>query len=153
MGNSRAAVAVATIALAVGAAGCGGSDEPERLTSAEFRQQANAVCSRVNAQLARIAYPTDVAAFRAWVAERNSVQERGIAQLEAITPPTATNVSFDSLQAALANANRSIQESAERLMARDRAGMQAASDRAAEQQRKVVAVATKLGLRDCATLQ
>ena len=149
MGQRWSLAAVAAIVL-VGAAGCG-SDDSAPLTSAEFRAQAEAICRKTNTRVEGGRFPVEVAGFRKWAIDVKAIQDEGLDQLEEVNPPKDAQPSFDELRAALSRLSDLTQTAAQRVVARDEAGVRSVNATIAEQQKAITQLATELGVRGCSS--
>jgi hypothetical protein len=57
------------------------------LTTAEFRQQANAICSKSHRQLRSLGSPQSLEDLKAFVEDGLPIQEEGLKALKALNPP------------------------------------------------------------------
>jgi hypothetical protein len=134
-------------ALLLLAAGCGGGED--RLSTAEFQERVNAICTKYDKQIDAIATPSSVEEIPAYVAKVLPLVEREVDEMKAVEPPEDDQETFDAMigeaEKAL-EAGRDLSDAAEE---NDQAAIEnalnegnAASDRADEHARE-------LGLTDC----
>jgi hypothetical protein len=99
----RRKVLGAAVVLAVGAAGCGGSDAP---TAASFRQEANTMCAQAvkHAQSMQGSIGTKLVAY----------QDAKLAVMHKLTPPAELQRRYDAYAQAL-SARRDLYEQYDRL--------------------------------------
>jgi hypothetical protein len=80
----REAVALAGVVVAV--AGCGGAD---RLSTAEWVRQANAICAHARARAQALGTPATSDEFLALAPRANRASERALAGLRELEPPSS----------------------------------------------------------------
>jgi hypothetical protein len=81
--KSLTGLVLTTAALGLGA--CGGGDDG--LSRADYVKQANEICRDANAQLGKIAEPTDVAGLATYVNEAKDVTGAAVDKMAALEPP------------------------------------------------------------------
>lgn len=139
------AVVAAAASLAV--AGCGGGDE--RLSTAEFQERVNGICTKYDKEIDAIGAPSSVDEIPAYVAKVLPIVQREVEEMKAAEPPEDDQETFDAMigeaEKAL-EAGRDLSDAAEE---NDQAAIEkalnegnAASDRTDEHARE-------LGLTDC----
>lgn len=146
--SRRAPVRLGWIAVGVlGLSGCGASSGPTR---AGFLAQANGVCQRANGQVAAAGQaktPADVMREGPVVI---AIEQRALAQLRAIQPPSSLRADYRQLLGDLGQLTVHVGE----LLAAARAQSTAAANQAAvasEQiQTQITQIATRDGLTQCA---
>jgi hypothetical protein len=142
----RLACALAGAVLLV-AAGCGGGED--RLSTAEFQERVNGICTKYDKQIDAVRAPSSVEEIPAYVAKVLPIVEREVEEMKAAEPPENDQEAFDAMvgeaEKAL-EAGRDLSDAAEE---NDEAAIEkalnegnAASDRADEHARE-------LGLTDC----
>jgi len=77
----------APLALVVALAGCGGDDGGKRLTAAEYRSQADAICAKANEDLRELEPPDSLGAMRSFVDEARPIAEGAVDDLDDLEPP------------------------------------------------------------------
>lgn len=82
----RRGIAILAVAAASVLSACGGGDD-EQLSADEFRQQANAICTKYEARLAAIGQPTSIDELKDYVAKAVPIIEAGNAELSDLEPP------------------------------------------------------------------
>jgi hypothetical protein len=129
------------------AAGCGGGEE--RLSTAEFQERVNAICTKYDKRVDAIGAPSSVEEIPAYVAKVLPIVEREVDEMKTVEPPEDDQETFDAMigeaEKAL-EAGRDLSDAADE---NDQAAIEealnegnAASDRADEHARE-------LGLTDC----
>jgi hypothetical protein len=147
LASPKTPVACALLAGAIALlAACGGKD---RLSAAEFRQQADAICAKYQAQLDAVESPSSVEEVPAWADKAIPIIENGNDELNDLEPPEEFEEDFD----------RALEINEENLeIARDIRA--AAEDGDEDEVEKLLGeagkndeegdrIATKLGLEDC----
>jgi hypothetical protein len=141
------ASAVVAAAASLAAAGCGGGED--RLSTAEFQERVNGICTKYDKQIDAVRAPSSVEEIPAYVAKVLPIVEREVEEMKAVEPPEDDQETFDAMigeaEKAL-EAGRDLSDAAEE---NDEAAIEnalnegnAASDRADEHARE-------LGLTDC----
>jgi hypothetical protein len=141
------ASAVVAAAASLAGAGCGGGEE--RLSTAEFRERVNGICTKYDKQVDAVGAPSSVEEIPAYVAKVLPIVEREVEEMKAVEPPEEDQETFDAMideaEKAL-EAGRDLSDAAEE---NDEAAIEqalnegnAASDRADEHARE-------LDLTDC----
>lgn len=127
MGRKRNLAVLCAVAAMVAAAGCGSSDDggetrAQRLSPAQFQQQATAICTDVATQVERLGGPRgrSVAASEQWVAARAAVQDDGLEQLARLAPPESAEQAFETLRATLAERRKTTEVAQVKVVKRDR---------------------------------
>jgi ABC-type glycerol-3-phosphate transport system substrate-binding protein len=88
---------LATLSAAVLAA-CGGGDaSSERLSEEEFREQANAICTDYNEQIADLGSPASPEDIPDYVERGIPIIEEGIAKLRELNPPEELADDYDRM--------------------------------------------------------
>jgi ABC-type glycerol-3-phosphate transport system substrate-binding protein len=88
---------LATLSAAVLAA-CGGGDaSSERLSEEEFREQANAICTDYNEQIADLGSPTSPEDISDYVERGIPIIQEGIAKLRELNPPEDMADDYDRM--------------------------------------------------------
>lgn len=144
-----AAAAVAIVAAAGCATGCGGgSDAPEPLSNTQFRDQTAAICTRFAADVAKVRYPAEPAGFRRWAVEIGGLQRQALDELADVIPPDRVRSTFDDFQSALAALRDSTITAADKVATRAD-DMRAALAASTAEQRRTQPLARELGLTGC----
>jgi hypothetical protein len=80
--------AAALLAVSAALAGCGGGDsDGNRLSSAEYRRQADAICAKANADLRALEPPDSLAAMKDFVDDAKPIAQRAVDDLDELEPP------------------------------------------------------------------
>ena len=87
-----AAVGLGALALA----GCGDDGGGERLSSAEFVAQADAICRRYEARLDALGQPTNFAELRSFADKALPIAKDGRDELDDLTPPEELEDTYDA---------------------------------------------------------
>jgi predicted nucleic acid-binding Zn-ribbon protein len=141
------ASAVVAASASLATAGCGGGED--RLSTAEFEERVNGICTKYDKQIDAVRAPSSVEEIPAYVAKVLPIVEREVEEMKAVEPPEDDQETFDAMigeaEKAL-EAGRDLSDAAEE---NDEAAIEnalnegnAASDRADEHARE-------LGLTDC----
>jgi hypothetical protein len=138
------------VALALGAAGltaCGGD---EGLSKAEYLKQGNALCRQANADLKKIAPPSDLAGLKDYVTKAKGVTTKAVDKLDALEPPEDLRADHDAHVAD----GRKVIAMADRLGDAAASQDQAAFERLTKEGDRMDEVSDKraerMGLTDCA---
>jgi hypothetical protein len=148
----RAGLTSATIAfvLALGA-GCGGGGSEDRLTAADFRQQANAICEKYNEKIQAIGNPSTPEEIPEFVNKGIPVIRQGIAELRALRPPAELEDDYDRMLDETEKAIPAAQKLAKAAKNRDAAAAQEAIAEGNEADSASDKLATSLKLDRCAS--
>jgi hypothetical protein len=90
--------AVALVVLALAAGGCMGEDGPERLSQAEFRRQANAICKQSQTELNTIPEPAVVSELPSYFGVVLPIARHELDALAELVPPADDEDAFDRMQ-------------------------------------------------------
>ncbi len=138
------------LALAIGASGLSACGGEEGLSKAEYVKQANALCRQANADLSKIAAPSDVAGLKDYVAKAKRVTVTAVDKMAALEPPEDLRADHD---AHIAD-GRKVIAMADELGAAAASNDQAAFQRLSERGDRMDEVSDKraerMGLTDCA---
>jgi hypothetical protein len=142
---TTAAVLAAAIVAMV--AGCGSSSGPSR---ADFVKRANAICKRVNDQIATAGQAKTVADVQRIGPAIIAAEQRGLADLRRLRVPASLTRDWQRLQSDLAQ----ITSNAGRLLsaanAHDSSTAQTVANASQQTQTEITTIATRDGLGDCA---
>jgi hypothetical protein len=136
-------------------AGCmsgGGSSSSsdDRLTKAEYIEQADAICARFDEELDALAEPETLDDLAAMATEAKPIAESGVAELRALNPPEELDEQVGAWLA-LNDANvAAIDELREAAETGDESAVQQVAADAAANEDKADAAASEIGLTDCA---
>ena len=140
------AVALAA-AIAAGAGGCGSSSQ---LSRADFVKQANAICKRVNDQLAAAGQAKSAADVQRIGPTVIAAEQRGLSDLRALKPPSSLAADYRRLVADLSQLTASAGKLLSAAKANDTAAAQTAASAAQQTQSEITALAGRDGLAECA---
>ena len=93
---ARRRLAVALAVAAVGPAACGGGDGGERLSTAEFVAQADAICRKYEARLDALGQPTNVTELRSFADKALPIARDGRNELDDLRPPEELEDEYDA---------------------------------------------------------
>ena len=147
MSRTLAVLVVAVGALLAG--GCGGGDD--RLSEADFRQQANDICTDVNGQLEGLEQPTTPDEVGAFVSDAIPVLESGLDRLHGLNPPEDMEDDYNRF---LAEADKSVPAARKLQQAAEDQDPDALQDAVAEgdaADQRSDDIARDLGLTECAS--
>ena len=145
----RAAGAVAALALAGVAAGCGGGGGDDRLTKEDYIAQADAICKATNEEIDALGEPETLEEVATLAADAIKLQEDGLAELRALEPPEADEATLNEAYALVeqqVDLGRQIQEAAE---AGDMEKIQELLTQGEPIDDQADAIATEYGLTEC----
>jgi hypothetical protein len=86
---------IAILSAAALIAGCGGSDDSDRLSADELRTQADAICAEYDTATDAIAAPTDEAGAVPFLEQSRDAMRDALEQLRALEPPEDLQASWD----------------------------------------------------------
>ena len=142
------AAAVALLALAL-VAGCSGGSG--RLSKEEYAQQADALCTKYDAELAKLPSPTTLDALAQMAVQAKAIAAEGAAKLRALQPPEELQKQADAWLA-LNDANvKDIESMRKAAAANDRVKVQEIARDASRNEAMADELARKLGLKACAS--
>lgn len=145
-----AAIAL-VLALAVPlAAGCGG-DGPGRLSAADYRERADAICAAADTALADLDEPRDATALETFLRRGLAIGRRELDGLRALAPPAASARDHDAATALIERQLRIVESALGRLDdGEDPVDVLMAADRAVgDLAERADARARAIGLRVC----
>ncbi len=142
------AAAVALLALAL-AAGCSGGDS--RLSKEEYAQQADALCTKYDAELAKLPSPQSLDALAAMAVQAKAIAAEGAAKLRALKPPKELESQANQWLARNDENVRDIEAMRAAAAAKDQTKVQEIARDAARNEAKADELARKLGLTACAS--
>ena len=82
------------LGLALALAGCGGDDD-ERLSRAEYVDQATAICERAEERIGELGEPATIEELGAYAQEGQTITEEAVAGLRGLEPPEQLEDGFD----------------------------------------------------------
>lgn len=82
------------LGLALALAGCGGDDD-ERLSRAEYVDQATAICERAEERIGELGEPATIEELGAYAREAQMITEEAVAGLGELEPPEQLEDGFD----------------------------------------------------------
>jgi hypothetical protein len=129
-------VAVTVVLLAL--AGCGGGGD--RLSRAEFVEQATAICDSVDERIAAVGEPQSLEEIETLGREVREILDDGLGDLRALRPPEDLEASFDRY---LERGDDTLDQ-LDRLVAGAEAGDRAAVERAGAEVEEIAADAERL---------
>lgn len=142
------AAAVALLGLAV-VAGCSGGDG--RLSKAEYTEQADAICTKYDAELAKLPSPTTLDALARMAVQAKSIAGEGAAKLRALEPPEELQKQADAWLALNDENVKDIEAMRAAAAAGNRVKVQEIARDAQRNEAKADELARKLGLKSCAS--
>jgi len=140
--------AVALLALAL-VAGCSGGDS--RLSKAEYAQQADALCTKYDAELAKLPSPQSLDALAAMAVQAKAIAAEGAAKLRALKPPKELESQANEWLARNDENVRDIEAMRAAAAAKDQTKVQEIARDATRNEAKADELARKLGLTACAS--
>src|SRR5215208_1237742 len=88
--------AAALLALTAALAGCGGGDDGgKRLSAAQYRRQADAICARTNADLRALDTPDSLNAMKDFVDEAKPIAQSAVDDFAELQPPEDLETAHD----------------------------------------------------------
>lgn len=126
--------------------GCG-SSRPSR---ADFLKQANAICKRVDDQLAAVGQVKSAADVRRVGPGVIAAEQRGLAQLRALRPPPALSRDWQRLLGDLGQISANAGQLLAAAGSNDTATAQRVATASAQVQADITSLATSDGLTECA---
>jgi len=143
----RLAPLIALVVFGVALVGCGGED---RLSQAEFHQQANAICKNYNDRIAAIGDPTSPAVVPEYVDKGIPLIEQGLSELRDLNPPEDVEDDYDRMLDATEDGIPAIRKLGEAVAAKDALAVQDALQEVRRVSTTSNRLATTLGLDSCA---
>jgi hypothetical protein len=143
--------ALATLSAAVLAACGGGDGSGERLSEEEFREQANAICTDYNEQIAGLGSPTSPEDIPDYVERGIPIIEEGIAELRELNPPEEMADDFDKMLDETEKAIPAARQLSEAAADQDAEAVQEAISLGQEADAESDRIARELGLDECAS--
>lgn len=139
------------------AAGCmsgGGSDKGasggDRLTKAEYIEQADAICAEFDSKLDAMDQPTSLDDLAAMATEAKPIAESGVTALRALNPPEELEEQVDAWLALNDKNVEAIDDLREAAESGDETAVQQVAADATDNETKADAAAAEIGLTDCA---
>jgi hypothetical protein len=147
----RARLIFIVLLLAAGAtaSACGGDDD--RLSQEEFRQQANAICTKYDEKIKALGSPASPTEIPDFVRRGIPLLRQGIAELRALKPPAELEDDFDRMLDETAKAIPAAQSLADAAEKGDAAAVQEAIAAGQKANDASDRLATELELDKCAT--
>jgi ABC-type glycerol-3-phosphate transport system substrate-binding protein len=142
---------LATLSAAVLAA-CGGGDaSSERLSEEEFREQANAICTDYNEQIADLGSPTSPEDISDYVERGIPIIQEGIAKLRELNPPEDMADDYDRMLDETEKTIPVARQLSEAAADEDAEAVQEAISLGQEADAESDRIARELGLESCAS--
>jgi ABC-type glycerol-3-phosphate transport system substrate-binding protein len=142
---------LATLSAAVLAA-CGGGDaSSERLSEEEFREQANAICTDYNEQIADLGSPTSPEDIPDYVERGIPIIQEGIAKLRELNPPEDMADDYDRMLDETEKTIPVARQLSEAAADEDAEAVQEAISLGQEADAESDRIARELGLESCAS--
>jgi hypothetical protein len=141
--------ALATLAAAVLGACGGGDGSGERLSEEEFREQANAICTDYNEQIADLGTPTSPADIPDYVERGIPIIEEGIAKLRELNPPEDIADDYDTMLDETEKAIPAARQLSDAAADQDAEAVQEAISLGQEADAESDRIARELGLDEC----
>jgi ribosomal protein L16 Arg81 hydroxylase len=147
----RAAFAVLLALLALLGAACGssGSDGGDRLTKAEFQQQANSICDKYEKQLKALQSPTSLDEIPDLVDQALDILNKEIDEISDLNPPEELQSQFDELIAQSDKTKQAANDLSSAAKAKDSQAVQQALSEGNAASEKADQLAGELGLDSC----
>jgi hypothetical protein len=145
----RSSAALAGVAVLV-LAGCGGGGGGQRLGRDAYLTKANAVCSTANAALRKVPAPVSISGIPAYVDRALPALDRAISRLHAFRPPAALQKDVDRWLSALAELRSTLAADRSAAGRNDAKKVAALGAAGASTTRRANALASSIGLTDCA---
>jgi ribosomal protein L16 Arg81 hydroxylase len=132
------------------AAGCGGGGGGgDRLTKAEFQQQANAICDKYEKQLRAISPPTSLDEIPDIVDQALEILDKEIGEISDLKPPEELQSQFDELIAQSDKTKQAANDLSAAAKANDKEAVQKALSEGNAASDKADQLAGQLGLDSC----
>ena len=141
------ALPVALLVLALAA--CSGGDG--RLSKAEYTQQADAICTKYDAELAKLPAPQTIDALATMAVQAKTIAAEGAAKLRALEPPKELEKQADAWLALNDENVKDIESMRAAAAAGNRVKVQEIARDAQRNEAKADELARKLGLKACAS--
>jgi hypothetical protein len=141
------ALPVALLVLALAA--CSGGDG--RLSKAEYTQQADAICTKYDAELAKLPAPQTIDALATMAVQAKTIAAEGAAKLRALEPPKELEKEADAWLALNDENVKDIESMRAAAAAGNRVKVQEIARDAQRNEAKADELARKLGLKACAS--
>ncbi len=132
------------------AVGCGGGGDGGRLSEAEFRAQANAVCLKYDERIEALGEPESLEEVPEFVDQALPIIEEGVAELRELEPPEELEADYDRM---LAETERSVgvaQRLRDAAAEGDQQALQDAFEEGNAADSQSDRIARELGLDECA---
>ena len=140
------------------AAGCmsgGGSSDGasggDRLTKAEYIEQADAICARFDKELDALPNPANLEGLAAMATEAKPIAEAGVDELRALNPPEELDEQVDAWLVLNEKNIEAIDQLREAAESGDETKVQQVAATATDNEQKADAAAAEIGLTDCAS--
>lgn len=154
----RATPMLAALALAM--AGCGGGDDNKSsggggdnssaLSKSEFQSQANEICKQHNADIEKLGTPSGFDDIASYADKALKTTDDALAKLRELEPPAEFKEDFNQWLAYGDELGETVDELKQAAADEDEEGLKAAGEKAAARDTKSDAIATRIGIADCA---
>ena len=141
-----AAVGLVLVALA---AGCSSGDD--RLSKEDYTKQADALCTKYDAELAKLPAPTTLDSLATMAQQAKGIAAEGAAKLRALKPPEELQKQVDAWLALNDQNVKDIQAMRTAAAAGNRVKVQEIARDAQRNEAKADELARKIGLKACAS--
>jgi len=141
--------AAAGLVLVALAAGCSSGDD--RLSKDDYAKQADALCTKYDAELAKLPQPTTLDALAAMAGQAKGIATEGAAKLRALKPPAELQQQVDQWLALNDQNVKDIEAMRQAAAAGNRVKVQEIARDAQRNEAKADDLARKIGLTSCAS--
>jgi hypothetical protein len=146
----RAVVVLLLGALTLLAAACGGGGgSGDRLTKAEFQEQANSICEKYQKQLDALTMPTSLDEIPDLVDQALEILNKEIDEISALNPPEELQSQFDAMIAESEKTKQAASDLSAAAKAKDSQGVEKAVGEGNAASQKADQLAGQLGLDSC----
>jgi hypothetical protein len=125
---------------------CGGND---RLSKAEFQQQANAICAKYQKRIDAVGQPASIEEIADWVDKVIPLVEQEIDEMDDLNPPEEDQEAFDQMIAKAEETRDAGEELGDAAERNDQAAVQAALKEGQASGDEADRLAGELDLDDC----
>lgn len=133
----------------VTASGCGGGDEPERLSKEEYVTKANAICSDNKRQINQLDKPTSRAEIPGFLRQGERITARILPRLGALEPPKEDEADVDRFVARLRDGQEVVRRLPDAIETTNRSELQNIAVEAKGIAADTRPFAERYGLTDC----
>jgi hypothetical protein len=130
-------------------AGCGGGGGGNRLTRAEYAQQADDICSKYNEQTKALTNPTSLSELADVADKTLPILDNALSDLHKLKPPVNEEGTANAWLAEIENLKGDLQEIRDKAKTNDMEGVQAVVPKASRHNAKGNQLATQLGMTVC----